>query len=651
MKQFISILILLLGIGNAFAQSSREVRTIENPDFIPLFSENVDIRRVEFGKKETTLHFRLNYPEGSKFSFMPTTYLVDEDGKRYQARSSEGFELGKSAEVGKEGFKDVSISFDALPEGTRVFDCIEGPCLDMTFQFYGIREKGQDWNVFPKKEVADNPIGEQHFRIDTVYVSGRITKSKYDRWTRAVHEMNGYSQTSLLQPYRENHGCFDRFYVAKDGTFSFKVIVAKPCLDKLWLSKQRIPILLIPGDSLYVEISHLNEYNQQMTFKSRKGDYSRMLNNFPFMWQRELANPTGTLSFSETGKMAAETWQPLHEEKERNLEVNSYLSAKYHFTPTEKKIADEHIRATSALTSVLRMTAPLVTNYHKRYDSLRKEGGGVPSSALSRKRSFQEILEDSIHLDFSFLKECSFDDPAISVSTWYEALAARLVNLSGYILFHPEAKGLEPEADSLNLCAAAEMLGAGETLLAWLLSNRTTYNNASGERVRPFDMQFKLPHTRILNQVWTAETESSIKSPNYSYPVASTLAAPIVKKLTAPYKDKKVILMSINYPVKKNFIEIDSLYRANRTEMDKEAVILPYTTSKLVSKKQLKEMQKEYPVLKNAVMLKGEDYLKILGSFSFQLDRDIYVDKLILPDGTYETSATSFFDKYKKKKR
>ena len=48
-------------------------------------------------------------------------------------------------------------------------------------------------------------------------------------------------------------------------------------------------------------------------------------------------------------------------------------------------------------------------------------------------------------------------------------------------------------------------------------------------------------------------------------------------------------------------------------------------------------------------MLKGEDYLKILGSF--QLDRDIYVDKLILPDGTYETSAKSFFDKYKKKNR
>lgn len=214
------------------------------------------------------------------------------------------------------------------------------------------------------------------------------------------------------------------------------------------------------------------------------------------------------------------------------------------------------------------------------------------------------------------------------------------------MLFHPEAKGWEPEADSLNRCAAAEMLGAGETLLASYLSGRMEYNASRG-RVRPFDMQFKLPHTRILNQVWTAEAESSIKSPNYSYPVASTLAAPIVKKLTAPYKDKKVILMSINYPVKKNFIEIDSLYRANRTEMDKEAVILPYTTSKLVSKKQLKEMQKEYPVLKNAVMLKGEDFLKIL--VSLQMEVSYYGNRLILPDGTYETSTKSFFDKYKKR--
>ena len=120
MKQFISILILLLGIGNAFAQSSREVRTIENPDFIPLFSENVDIRRVEFGKKETTLHFRLNYPEGSKFSFMPTTYLVDEDGNRYR------FKRAVTGNVNENNGPEARVfgayfAFEPMPKDTKVF--------------------------------------------------------------------------------------------------------------------------------------------------------------------------------------------------------------------------------------------------------------------------------------------------------------------------------------------------------------------------------------------------------------------------------------------------------------------------------------------------------------------------------------------------
>ena len=335
------------------------------------------------------------------------------------------------------------------------------------------------------------------------------------------------------------------------------------------------------------------------------------------------------LSWSATGKLAAETWQPLHEEQERTLEVNSYLAAKYHFTPTEKKIADEHIRVSFALISVMRMYSALMTNYQKRFDILKKEGGGVSTSAISMRRSFQEILEDSVHLDFSFLKECSFDDPVISVSTCYEGLAIRLNDFSRYILFHPEAKGWESEADSLNQCAAAEMLGVGETLLAQFLSNRIVYD-ADGGRLRPFDMQFKLPHTRILNKVWTDETKSFLETSSYSYPVASTLAAPIVKKLTAPYKDKKVILMPMIYPIRKEVKEIDSLYRANRTEMDKEAVILPYATSKIVSKKQLAERQKEFPILRNAVMLKEEDFLKIL--VSLQMEVSYYGNRLILPD-------------------
>lgn len=103
--------------------------------------------------------------------------------------------------------------------------------------------------MFPKKEVADNPFKESFFGMDTVYVTGRITQSKYDRWGNIRHEDHSYTEQALLRQFRLG-GVFDRFYVAKDGTFSFKTIVVKPTMDELFIPGGCIPILLIPDDHL-----------------------------------------------------------------------------------------------------------------------------------------------------------------------------------------------------------------------------------------------------------------------------------------------------------------------------------------------------------------------------------------------------------------
>ena len=203
MKKTIIILCAMLFSLCTWAQtngsaSSDVVRTIEHPDFSALFTFGIEISKVEFGKEQTTLYFDFSHYTSTTFGFRSTTYLVDEEGKRYPIKSCKGFQLDKGYNVKEDGVKEISISFEPLPEGTRVFDCIEGPDLEWSFQFYGIREKGQDWNVFPKKEVADNPFPESFFCVDTVYVTGRITQSKYDRESNACyHESYSYAEKAL----------------------------------------------------------------------------------------------------------------------------------------------------------------------------------------------------------------------------------------------------------------------------------------------------------------------------------------------------------------------------------------------------------------------------------------------------------------------
>ena len=594
-------------------------RSIENPSFISLNADGVE-------KNQTTLYFHIEYPEGHTFQFRPSTYLVDEAGIRHKIKGCADFNLGEWTKMGKEGFKDVSISFDALPEGTRVFDCIEGPDLTMTYQFYGIREKGQDWNVFSPKEVADNPFEEEFFRIDTVYVTGRISKSRYDRLKPAVHEVLSNSQQHLLQQYRENHGMLDLFYVNHDGTFSFKTIVAKPCMDDLNLNGIRVPILLIPGDSLHVDISHLGEYTQKVVLKSKRGDYSRILANTPFIYDRELADPRGTLIFSETDTLSAESWQPLHDKQERCLEICRYLAAKHHFSFTERKLMQMEVQTANASISIFRMQAPIFNRIGKK----REEGtfDGI-------RHTLQELEESGIHMDFSFIEGCHWDDPTISATTHYESIPRNLLSLATHIQFHSDAKKSGAPYDSLNLCAAAEQLEVGDMLM---LSYMMEKKNRNAKEYA------QLPHARTLLE---ASIVNEFNPWRENYPFSQTKVADIIKKLVATHADKKVVLMPVDWYKKEKLSEKDSLYRSHRMEMEKEAVLLPITTSKMLSKKKLNEMQQKYTILENTVYLKHEDFLQL--SNAFQLQLPFSPERVILPDGTYDISANSFFNKFKKK--
>ena len=654
MKKLLFILILLSLVQCTWAQSngsasSDVVRTIEHPDFTSLFTYDIEIPKVEFGKEQTTLYFDFSHYTGTTFSFRSTTYLVDEEGRRYPIKRCEGFQLDKRYNVKEDGVKEISISFEPLPEGTRVFDCIEGPDLQWSFQFYGIREKGQDWNVFSKQEVADNPFPESFFGVDTVYVTGRITQSQYDRWGRMQRESHSYAEQALRKQFRLAEGAFDQLYVAKDGTFSFKTLVVKPTMDELNINGGRIPILLIPGDHLQVDISHWGKYNQQVTIRSEKGDYSRMLTHYPFVWEREIADPRGTLSWSETGKLAADTWQPLHDDLEKQMEVCRYLAAKHHFTPTEQKLMQMNVQISHAFIAYMRMLSPLHIKYRKGVEHYAKTD---PRKTPQRRFSIEDLEADSIFLDLSFIKDCPWDDPTISATKYYEGLRSKLHDLFTFIIFKPGTEESSHENDSINTFAAIEQLGIGETLIGEYLTqnlhDRMQQNPELRHKVEFMVDNFKWPHTLVLSKI--ALMFDLFDYDPRSYPASQSIAADVIKKLSAPYKGKKVLVMPLSCYRPDDLRKIDSLYQARHAEIDREAVFLPIATPKLTSRQELKEMQQKYPTLKNTVYLDEEELLRLYVAFQLSNRQQINPEMLILQDGTFGIPGRYYLDNYRRKR-
>ena len=655
MKQLSFILILIALVQCTWAQTNGSaspdvVRTIEHPDFTSLFTYDIEIPKVEFGEEQTTLYFDFSHYTGTSFSFRSSTYLVDEEGRRYPIKSCKGFQLDKGYNVKEDGVKEISISFEPLPEGTRVFDCIEGPDLQLSFQFYGIREKGQDWDVFPKKDVADNPFPESFFGMDTVYMTGRITQSRYDRWGRIEHDSNSYAEQALRRQFRLGNGAFDHFYVAKDGTFSFKTLVVKPTMDELNINGNRIPILLIPSDHLQVDISHWGEYNQQVNIRSEKGDYSRMLTNYPFLWEKEIADPRGTLIWSETGKLAADTWQPLHDELEKQMEVCRYLAAKHHFTPTEQKLMQMNVQIDQAFIACMRMQTPLHIKYRKGYD-LYVKGNYDNKKLFPAHFSIEDLEADSIFLDLSFIKDCPWDDPTFSATKYYEVVLSKLCSLFSYIMFIPGTEKPSSENDSINIYAAAEQLGIREALIGEYLTNylysRMVNNPKLRQKVEGIVDDFKLPHTKVLANpsLMVALNEYDTRS----YPANQSIAADVIKKLYAPYKGKKVLLLPLSCYKPDGLQKIDSLYQTRRAEIDREAVFLPVATAKFTSKQELKELQQKYPTLKNTVYLDDEELLRLYVAFQRGNGPQADPEMLILQDGTFGIPGRYFLENYRKK--
>jgi hypothetical protein len=296
------------------------------------------------------------------------------------------------------------------------------------------------------------------------------------------------------------------------------------------------------------------------------------------------------------------------------------------------------------------MLSPLHIKFRKGYDLYAK--ANYDNRKLPPRRFSVEDLEaDSIFLDLSFIKDCPWDDPTFSATKYYESLLSKLRSLFTYIMFKPGTEKPSRENDSINIYAAAEQLGIREALIGEYLTNymysRMVNNPKLRQKVEGIVDDFKSPHTKVLANpsLMVALNEYDTRS----YPANQSIAADVIKKLYAPYKGKKVLLLPLSCYKPDGLQKIDSLYQTRRAEIDREAVFLPVATAKFTSKQELKELQQKYPTLKNTVYLDEEELLRLYVAFQRGNGPQADPEMLILQDGTFGIPGRYFLDNYRKK--
>lgn len=625
---------------------------MEHPEYMAWGCDGVIIEKVVFDKNTTTLHFRVTGEKDRYADFMNSVCLVDEEGNKYAKKKTDGIKMKKWNRLPHIKNAGFSISFEPLPENIRVFDCIGGSDANLYMRFYGIRPQGKDWNVFEKKAIQNASSGNTVFRVDTVFVTGRIVSGNYDRMKqRPVHLISSNSQNALLRNFRDNRGVFDFLYVKKNGEFSFKTVVRQPTIDILNLYGILVPVLLIPGDHVKIEISDLGEFGQQVNYNSNYGDYGKLLTNIPFLFERELNES----SYLKNGmKLPAQTWFSLHTAQKNKMEICDYISAKYGFTETETAYMQAVAQTSGALVSVMRMLTACSENY---YGLREMTSNAAENSKIQKQRTVTEWEKSGVSLDFSFLKDVQMDNPATSVSPFYESLIMNTAKLVAYIQFG----NVSNISDEMNISDMVGQLGYSKdvalAITAFCLDQKglsisyPSYYNGDIEslyaaarenrrkELQPLARQIGRPHLKM--SVESLVLQNAQPNVDY-YSVDDKEILSVVQSFVKSNESKEIVIFPVHEYSSKELKKMEISYRLNCSELRQEYKLVPITTKRYLSKSELRDLQLSCPMLNNTVYLADETYLRFRDVLQFQPHQSN--ERIFSPDGrTYKNMGKSFF--------
>lgn len=259
---FIVCLLLLF----AYCAQAQE-RVIERPAFLAWSSPTIEIDKIVQNQEATTLHIKAYYRPKYWINVPKETYLIAEDGEKYQITSSDGINIDEKFFMPESGEAEFSLVFPPLPASVNTVDFIED--VENGFKVWGIQLSSKE---MPKpdvpKNIAKSKINKKATLPPMEFKMGKATlKGKL-----LGYRPNTFSSISFFVGNPLRMGQVEEIKINDDGTFSTEIDAISPMSCWAYIGSESVRFFLAPGEEtiLYPNIPEL----YRMQSKLRKDEKS-----------------------------------------------------------------------------------------------------------------------------------------------------------------------------------------------------------------------------------------------------------------------------------------------------------------------------------------------------------------------------------------
>lgn len=348
---------------------------------------------VERNDTATTISLRCRMNPGDHF-LLPkkNMYLDDELHNKYKLRNTVNIVPGDTILCPYSGEYDFSLVFDPMPKGVRIFDLRAADEWYSSFAFWGIH---QDDRIMKKiKHVADDvqlSAGDVCRPVSKpAVIKGHINNYRssdqeeiLSLQVRTCHENS--------KPKNRNINLKEK--INEDGDFEFVVPVANKSWTYIEGRKTKIPVLLIPDDTIMLEIENYQDLDMRTTYNSVNGNNT--------MANLMMADPKWVdwenARDRDTNIRPSDLFQDMEKRIEDSGRLVDYLAWKYHLSQTESHLLRLQMHSFIYEVGISRLNRNLSDTYFGKNINYQGNAEGLAS--------LPEIVDS-----YSFLRNIRTDD-------------------------------------------------------------------------------------------------------------------------------------------------------------------------------------------------------------------------------------------------
>ncbi len=225
--------------------------------------KHLAITSYETNDTATVVNIRCTLSPGEEFSLPDKPlYLDDEQHRGYRLLATEGITFEGKGRCPFTGILDFKLMFEPLAGDVEIFDLKVAGQSYSWFGFWGIHQS-------PKTLNKIKPAKERRIEHDEAYIG--------EGGTTIVGRIEGYTPqatpTTLLLSICNHLDRYDHISskISEDGTFLMEVPVKRLRWEQIEGLGAPIPVMLVPSDTLYVDVKCRKGLDAYIEYRSAKG--------------------------------------------------------------------------------------------------------------------------------------------------------------------------------------------------------------------------------------------------------------------------------------------------------------------------------------------------------------------------------------------